>query len=390
MKAFWIQIHQICGLAAGLFLSIMGVTGVMMSFEDEIMAALSPGIVTIEPGAGVKLSLDALVARLRLNRPDLMVGSIEIDGRAEGATLVQFLAPSGERSTRQELYVDPYDARVLGPARGAAFFHSVRELHRWMLLPGGPNGPGRQITGAAAIALLILAASGLYLRWPMRPGQWKTWFKLDLGRGGRMLYWSLHAKIGTWLMAVYLLSAVTGLWWSYDWYKAGATYLLTGRTPETAAPRPAGGGWNGAAPAAPPSLDAAWATFLAESDGRYRQATIQLPRGPAAEIRMRVVALDAPNPRARDDYRFDARTGAIRSVERYGDKSLGEAIAGNMLEVHRGRFFGVAGAIVMALAAALMPLFAVTGLLLYLGRRRSRRRAVQRPAAMVAGGMRQG
>lgn len=389
MKPFWIQIHQICGLAAGLFLSITGITGAMMSFEDEIMAAMSPGIVTIEPQAAAKLTPDALVAKLRASRPDLMVGSIEIDGRPEGATLVQFFAQSGERSSRQELYVDPYDARVLGPAWGAGFFHTVRELHRWMLLPGGPNGPGRQITGAAAIALLILATSGLYLRWPMRPGQWKAWFKLDLGRGGRMLYWSLHAKIGTWLLVVYLLSAVTGLWWSYDWYRTGATYVLTGRTPEAAPPRPAGGGGRreAGAPASSPSLDAVWAAFLAENEGRYRDASIQVPRGPAAEIRIRAVALDAPNPRARDDYRFDARTGALKSVERYRDKSLGEAIAGNMLEVHRGRFFGLGGSIVVAIAALLMPLFAVTGLLLYLGRRRSRRKAAQLSPAMAPGGV---
>ena len=395
LRAIWIQIHQVLGLAAGLFLSIVGVTGALMSFEDEIMAAMSPGIVTVGPGPDAKLSPDALVARLRSSRPDLLVGSIAIDNRPVGATLVQFTAPSGERSTRQELYVDPYDARILGPAWGAPFFHTVRQLHRWMLLPGGPDGPGRQITGAAALSLLVLTLTGLYLRWPGRPGQWKAWFKLDLGRGGRMLYWSLHAKIGTWLLVVYLLSAATGLWWSYGWYRAGATYVLTGRTVETPPARPAGGGrrdggMRDAQTPTTPTLDAAWANFLADNEARYASAVIQVPRGNATEIRIRSVARDAPNPGARDDSRFDARTGALMRIERYADKTLGETIAGNMLEVHRGRIFGLAGSIVVMIAAACMPLFAVTGLLLYLGRRRSRRKAAGRTNALVPGGLRQG
>jgi sulfite reductase (NADPH) flavoprotein alpha-component len=380
LKPFWIRIHQVCGLAAGLFLSIMGLTGATMSFEDEIMAALSPGIVTVAPPDGPKLSPDVLIARLRQARPDIAAGVLDVDGRREGATLVQFFAPSGERATRQKLYVDPYDARILGPARGAGFFLGVREVHRWLLLPGGARGIGAQITGAAAIALAILAATGLYLRWPMRPGQWRAWFKLDLGRGGRMLYWSLHAKIGTWLMPVYLLSALTGLYWSYDWYRAGFVYVLTGRTAE--APRPAG---RRDEPAVPVSLDAAWTAFMAESGGRFRTASLPVPRGPVPEIRIRAVAPDAPNPRAQDEYRIETRTGAIVTVARYAAQTLGEAVAGNVLEVHRGRFFGLAGTIVVAVAAALMPLFAVTGLLLYFGRRRARRRVASAPAGMVAG-----
>ena len=32
-----------------------------------------------------------------------------------------------------------------------------------------------------------------------------------------------------WIVALNLLSALTGLWWSYEWYRQGAQYVLTGK-----------------------------------------------------------------------------------------------------------------------------------------------------------------
>lgn len=381
MRDLWRRIHLWLALAAGLVLSLMGITGALMSFEDEIMAAASPGIVTIAPRTDVKLSPDTLLARLRESRPDLLVVFLEIDARPERANRVWFAAASGERASRQVLWVDPYDARILGEPRGAAFFATVRRLHRWLLLPGDGTGPGRQITGAATLCLLVLLVSGFYLRWPAQPRRWRVWFRLDLARPGRMRHFSLHAKVATWVLPIYLISALSGLWWSYDWYRAGATYLLTGKLPQRA-PAAAPGGRRAESPA-PARLDPAWQTFLAGPEGRFRTVLITVPAGPG-DIRIRSLAEGAPNQRARDDARYDQKTGALKGVERYADRRLGEAIAGNMLELHRGRFFGLVGSILTMLASALMPLFATTGLLLYLGRLRGQRR--NRTASLAAGG----
>ena len=54
------QIHWFLGITAGLVLALMGVTGATMSFEDEIMAALSPGVVTLAPSLLPRLSPDRL------------------------------------------------------------------------------------------------------------------------------------------------------------------------------------------------------------------------------------------------------------------------------------------------------------------------------------------
>ena len=76
---------------------------------------------------------------------------------------------------------------------------------------------------------------------------------------------------------------------------------------------------------------------------------------------------------ARDEFRIDAVTGRLVSSEIYADKSVGERILASVLDIHRGSIFGWPGQLLFMVAAALMPLFMVTGLMLYLSRRKHRR-----------------
>ena len=214
-------------------------------------------------------------------------------------------------------------------------FATIRKLHRWLLLPGDGKGWGRSITGICAIALLVFLATGLYLRWP-KLHTWKIWLKPSLKRPGRPRWWSLHTIAGTWLVPFYAAIALTGLWWSFDSYRNAATWLLTG---ETRAPRAARG------PGAPPqttgsALDTAWATFSAGEGAGAHMALIALPGPEQAAIRIRFLATASDLPKARDEATFDPATGARLSQTRFADKPLGRQMAENMLEVHRGRFFG--------------------------------------------------
>jgi len=94
-------------------------------------------------------------------------------------------------------------------------------------LPGDANGYGRQITGVAAIGLIVLLISGIVLRWPRRAGSMKMWLKPNLALSGPGFQRSLHSVAGTWVLVIYLVMALTGLWYSFDWYKDGAIWLLS-------------------------------------------------------------------------------------------------------------------------------------------------------------------
>jgi len=186
--------------------------------------------------------------------------------------------------------------------------------------------------------------------------------------------------VGTWLLPVYLVIALSGLWWSYDGYRTGATWLLTGKAPEAKAGRVLGR----KGPDGPLALDVAWSTFRQGEGAQAALAILTLPGPDATAIRIRWLAREADHPKARNEITFDPATGAVLGSKRYDDKPLGQRLADNMLEVHRGRFFGDVFALVFALAALAMPLFAATGLTLYGLRRRAGRRHA--PAAAKPGG----
>ena len=55
------QVHWFLGITAGVVLALVGVTGGMLSFEDEILEALNPGVMTVEPAGRAALSSSDLV-----------------------------------------------------------------------------------------------------------------------------------------------------------------------------------------------------------------------------------------------------------------------------------------------------------------------------------------
>ena len=305
IKAALHQIHSIAGLVLALLLAVIALTGAIMSFEDEIVDHLNAGIMQVAPRQAPALMPDELVARLTAAQDVGKVSAVTLASDPSAAVHVRFARD--ERGARpSSLYVDPYDARVLGAPRGEEFFATVRKLHRWLLIPGNAKGWGRQITGVAALGLIVMLISGLVLRWPRRAGSVKMWLKPNLGLSGRGLHRSLHAVIGTWVLPVYLVMTLTGLWYSFDWYKDGVVWLLS--RPQVAAakmqpkmPTKASRA-TGAGETAPPiGFDRAWAAFLHEEGSRFSKALLTLPAGSGTTIRIRSWGKDSTLDTTRDD-----------------------------------------------------------------------------------------
>jgi uncharacterized iron-regulated membrane protein len=372
IKAVLLQLHSIAGLALALLLSLIALTGTIMSFEDEIVDHLNAGIMQVAPRTAPALMPDELVTRLKAAQDVGKVSAVMLSSDPFAAVHVRF-ARDEQGARPGSLYVDPYDAHVLGTPRGEEFFATVRRLHRWLLIPGDAKGWGRQITGVAALGLIVMLVTGLVLRWPRRASSVKMWLKPNLGLSGRGLHRSLHAVIGTWVLPIYLVMTLTGLWYSFDWYKDGVVWLLS--RPQAAAakmqpkaPRAA----SGRETVQPIGFDRAWSTLLHEEGSQFARALLTLPASPGTVIRIRSWQKDSTLESVRDEFRIDAVTGQVVSAERYADKTLGEKAIASVLDIHRGAVLGWPGKLAFMIAAALMPLFAITGVLLYLSRRKLR------------------
>ncbi|MET0677799.1 MAG: PepSY-associated TM helix domain-containing protein [Bradyrhizobium sp.] len=395
IKAVLLQVHSIIGLVVALLLTVIALTGVTMSFEDEIQASLNAGMTHVEARSAPMLLPDELIARLQASGSGGKVAAITLSSDPTAAVRIRF--GRGEDGARpSSVFVDPYDAHVLGQPRGEEFFATVRRLHRWLLIPGDANGYGRQITGITAISVIVMLITGLVLRWPHRTTSLKMWLKPHLGLRGRGLHRSLHSVIGTWVLPIYLVMALTGLWYSFDWYKAGAVWLLSrphvaAKDMQPKAPRTAKAGTNSdsrpdSKPESKPlALDRLWSTVLQTEGERAKVVLLNLPAGAGSIVRVRAFAQEGSLEGPRDEFRINAATGEIVSSDLYAEKTIGERMLMRILEIHRGSLFGWPGKLVFMLAAISMPLFAVTGLLLYLSRRRHQRMSRQAQIRLVPG-----
>jgi sulfite reductase (NADPH) flavoprotein alpha-component len=193
--------------------------------------------------------------------------------------------------------------------------------------------------------------------------------------------------IGTWVLVLYLLAALTGLYWSYDWYRDGLFALTGASRPANVGPVRGGGlrpdsdktkqGDPPQEAIAAPDLDAIWEVFMRESGG-YSTATLRLPERPGDALQITYLAEEPAHNRANNRLNLDPVTGAVQLHERYADKAAGGKLMASMFALHSGSFFGLPGLILVMLASLVMPVFAVTGWMLYLDRRRKKHIGLQR------------
>lgn len=380
LRRAWFQIHWFIGITAGSVLIVIGLTGATLDFRDELIDAIDPGVRHGPVQDARPLAPSAIVEAVARARGDARVASITMSAEP-GAAVRVVLAPAAGARRGETLYVDPYAGAIRPPLRAAGFFEWVEELHRWLLLP---HETGRVVAGTLAACLLTMALSGLYLRWPRRPLEWRHWLTFDTSMKGRLFLRGLHSVLGTCALAIYLVSTSTGLYWAFETVKGavdgwvGASRVERPTGPGNA--RRAGEGGDRRRPPdgesqarVPVDLDATWTAFVARA-GAWQLATLRLPERASQPVQILWLASDAPHERARNRMTIRPQTGEIAQDERYADQPTGDRFVSLVYPLHTGTYFGLAGRIVMLFGALSLPVFAVTGWMMYLARRRHRAR----------------
>lgn len=372
VKKSLFQLHWFFGITAGLVLALMGITGATYSFQDELLRLFNPQSLKVQVRDSGVLPPAELVRRVEAEQGD-KVSMLWVNVRSDEAARIFFTPPPGERRGLLR-YADPYTGALQPEVSGQAFFDLMLQLHRFLAM----GDTGRQITGACTLMLIFFCLSGLYLRWPRKALNWRAWLTLDWAKKGRAFNWDLHAVAGTWCLLFYLLFALTGLFWSYEWYRGGLNTLLAD-APAAGEQRKRGEG-RGRPPApgkdAAPLVvdyDAIWASLQAAAGPGLSTYNLRLPPAGGQPATLFYLLDTAEHERAFNTLSLDPATGVVRQHDRYTDKSFKAQLLASVYALHVGSYFGLTGRILVTLASLSMPLFFVTGWLLYLDRRRKKR-----------------
>ncbi|MGG3794002.1 sulfite reductase flavoprotein subunit alpha [Pseudomonas paraversuta] len=364
------QLHWFFGITAGLVLALMGITGATVSFQDELLNLLNPSVLKVEKLDSGTLAPAELIRRVEATEGK-QVSMLWVGVDSDSAARIFFTPPPGERRG-QLRYVDPYTGTYQGDASGQGFFDLMLQLHRFLAM----GQTGRQITGACTLMLIFFCLSGLYLRWPRQALNWRAWLTLDWAKKGRSFNWDLHSVAGTWCMIFYLLAALTGLSWSYEWYNKGLQKLFSDSP--NSQQRKGGRGQPGpAGPAPVADYDAIWATIQQAAGPQLSLYNVRMPPVAGQPATVFYLRSDSPHERAFNQIVLDPVTGVIKQHQRYADKSYKAQLLTSIYALHVGSYWGLPGRILVTIASLSMPLFFITGWLLYLDRRRKKRQIKQ-------------
>jgi len=156
---FWS--HLVAGVLAGLVILMMSVTGVLLTYERQIVDWAEQSLQRDAANNRESLSADELVSIARQSAPDAQQVTITYKRSPDAAIKL-----SAGRD--HELLVDPHTGDILhaGEVSTEAFFRTVMYVHRWFALSGESRATGRAITGYSNLLFLFLLASGACLWLP--------------------------------------------------------------------------------------------------------------------------------------------------------------------------------------------------------------------------------
>ncbi len=349
-------LHLTGGLVSGVFLIFLGGSGGLLVFEGEIDHWLNARLSWVQP-EGARLSLGELSDKVLARHPGSKVSVIVLSKDDRIATTIA-LRPAGPGKS-VSLRVNPYTGAELGSTDTAnTFMAKVHQFHTNLLL--GP--PGKLITMWGAIFLLGLSVSGLILWWPR-----KLW-KFGGAKSGRERNFQLHNVAGFYSCVFMFLFAVTGIVVHWD---DEVRKLINKATHEEDAPMPrAVTAPKDAAPQGPDALLAA-----ANKAVPGARVTSIMGIGGNAPVRVTMKFPEDGTPAGRTNLYLDPFTADTLSLQTSRTAPLGTRIAKLWnREIHTGDIFGWPTRIIASIASFTLPLLVVTGVLIWLGRMRRKRR----------------
>lgn len=200
------QVHLWSGIAVGLYILMISVTGSVLVYSNELYRAATPESV-LSKGSGALLTDERLTeAATRVYQGYRVVHL----GRALNPDqAVDVWLQRGEE-TKKRLF-DPRSGRDLGDSVPAGIWmvSKLIDLHDNLLA----GESGRRVNGLGALAALALAATGLVIWWPGIK-TWRRSLRLHRGAGWKRSMWELHSMIGFWSLAFTLVFALSGLYLS--------------------------------------------------------------------------------------------------------------------------------------------------------------------------------
>ena len=362
---FWS--HLSAGVICGLVILTMSVTGVLLTYERQIIARAERPMRHV-PAAGdtAILPLETLIGNVATQAPAFATAAVILSPDPWAPAVV-----SAGRAGRQ--HVDRYTGELLPDSAAGlrAFFDTITAWHRWFDADESSRALARAVTGASNLAFLFLLLTGAYLWLPPvfnRVAIRVRVFFNPRADSARARDYNWHHVFGCWSVLPLIVIVASALVFSYGWAN-DLLYRAVGDLPPAAGAPPqgaAGRDFPAAAQAAGTdgaSLDALAATAAALSPG-WTALTLNLPRPGADSVEIAVDYGTGGQPQKRETLRLDARSAEVMTREPFAALPAGRQARSWVRFLHTGEAFGVVGQTIAGLVSLTSVIMVWTGLAL--------------------------
>jgi uncharacterized iron-regulated membrane protein len=362
--------HLIAGVAAGIVIFLMSVTGVLLTYERQLIAWADSHLRSAPPAAGaVRLPLETLIETIRTDHPDVSPTAVTVGSAPD--------APVTVAVPQKTLFFDAYSGRLLGEGTTGVrrFMSETRAWHRWLAVDGEGRPIARAITGWSNLIFLFIVVSGFYLWFPRK---W-TWAQvrsvvlLNSKATGKARDFNWHNVVGVWSSVPLFIVVLTCMPISFPWANA-LVYQMVGEEPPAARGGGAGGregrggrdGRGGEQEARGPAVEGL-NTLMARAEQQvdgWRTINVRVPESNRAPMAFAIDQGDGGQPHLRSTLTLDRATGNVVTYESFESQSLGRRLRSISRFAHTGEVLGIPGQTIAGLATLGGAVLVWTGLAL--------------------------
>jgi uncharacterized iron-regulated membrane protein len=216
MKGIFRKIHKWLSIPLGIFITLICFSGASLIFEKEITEAINHDLYYVADASGKALPVEQLAEKVAEQLPDgTAISGITISSKPDRAYQVA--------TDQGTLLVDQYTGEVKGTVERPAFFTKMFQLHRWLLTTPSNEGIswGKLIVGISTIALVFILITGILMWLTNRKKPLTQSLKIVVNKGWMRFWHDLHVGGGIYVTIFVLAMALTGLTWSFSWYRTG-------------------------------------------------------------------------------------------------------------------------------------------------------------------------
>lgn len=333
------------GLTTGLVVFIVGITGAIYCWEEEVRGIMYDDMYHMESPDRGNYVTDSAIAVAQRAHPGQKVKFIRI-ARDMEAVEVGF-------KDKESVFVDPFRMRSLGSYnRDNDFFGIVLQIHRRLML----GDTGKLITGISCLVFGFMLLSGIYLWWPRSKSIRRQRFRIAMKAPRARKIFDLHSVVGFYAAWILLFSVVTGLVWSFKWFEKGMYAVVGSEKKEMryeSEPAPRDSAF---------SIDALLNASMAENP-TAEEWFVSLPEDSAGVIRINSYLPQDGFFKEQNQIFYNQFTGEVVGRNPFSEWSTGEQLKSSNFDIHTGRKFGLIGKLIMFFAALIAASLPITGFL---------------------------